>query len=152
MGIQARLAKKIRSDFLLEGGMGISGGSHSSRIFLGGTWEIYPDFMRQPSFSLRGRIINAKEFGIRHNKISIAPSLGKAFSIKGWVFHPYLSVPYSISLAGDRTYETSLNATAGIVGNLPIRRYRHLIGGFEAMAGLNGGFVGFFAGLSWPIE
>ena len=152
MGFQMRFAKKARPNLFLEGGMGMSGGNRSSRVFLGGDWEIYPDFLRQPRIALTGRIINAKEFGVRHNKVSIAPSVGKAFSLKGKVFHPYISVPYSVSLAGDQTYRTSLNANVGIVGNLPFRRYQHLVGGIEATAGLRNGFMGFVAGLSWPIE
>ena len=152
MGIQARFSKKIRSDLSLEGGMGISGGKHSSRIFLGGDWEIYPDFSRQPRVSIQGRLINAKEFGIRHNKISLAPSLGKGFSVRGKVFYPYVSLPYTINLAGNQTYETSLSANMGIVGNLPFRRYKHLVGSVGATTGIGNEFVGFFAGLSWSIE
>ena len=152
MGFQMRFAKKIHPGIFLEGGMGMSGGKRSSRVFLGGDWEIYPDFGRQPRFSLQGRIINAKEFGIRHNKIAIAPSLGKGFALNGRVFYPYLTLPYTINLAGDQTYETSLNANAGIVGNLPLSRYQHLIGSLEFTAGITNGFVGFTVGLSWPIE
>ena len=152
MGLQVRFAKKVRSNLSLEGGMGISGGMHSSRVFLGGDWEIYPDFSRQPRVSIQGRVINAKEFGIRHNKISLAPSLGKGFSVRGKSFYPYVSFPYIINLAGNQTYETSLNANMGIVGNLPFSRYKHLVGSIGVTTGIGNDFVGFFAGLSWSIE
>ena len=152
VGLQMRFAKKVRSSLFLEEGMGISGGHRSSRVFLGGDWEIYPDFGPQPRFSFQGRIINAKEFGVRCNKIVIAPSLGKSFAIGGKVFHPYLTVPYGINLVGNQTYQTTLNANVGIVGNLPFRRYQGLVGNIEANAGIKDGFVGFSAGLSWHIE
>ena len=152
MGLQVRFAKKLRSNFLLEGGMGISGGNRSSRIFLGGDWEIYPDHGYQPRFSLRGRVSNAKEFGVRQNRISIAPSLGKAVVLKGRSFYPYLSFPCSISFAGDKTYNTTLGTNLGLVGNLPFRRYEHIVANIEASVGIRNSFAGFVAGLSWPME
>ena len=152
VGFQMRFAKKVNPGFFLEGGMGMSGGAHSSRLFVGADWEIFPDYGNQPRFSLQGRIINAKEFGLRRNKISIAPSLGKGFSLKSWVFYPYLAFPYSISLAGDKTYETFLDASLGLTCNLPFRGYEHIVGSLGTSVGVRNSFVGFVAGLSWPIE
>ena len=153
VGFQARYSAKVSSSFLFEGGMGISGGNRSSRIFLGGDWEIYPDYGRQPRFALQGRLINAKEFGVRRNKVSISPSLGKGMSLGRQIFYPYVALPFSLDLVGNNsTYETSLNANLGVVGNLPFRRYQNWIGSIEATVGVKDSFVGFVAGLSWPID
>ena len=153
IGLQGRFSRKINEYTVLDAGFGISGGERNSRFFVAADYEIFPDHLKQPKFSLRTSLENAKEFGTRRNIIGIAPKLSKGFSFWGHEAFPYLAMPMSINLDGDnKQYESQLGMNVGITGNLPFEGYRKILGVLETTVGVKDSYTAFFAGVSFPLN
>jgi hypothetical protein len=153
VGLQGRYSRKINEKMVFDAGFGISGGERNSRFFVATDYEIFPDYMEQPKFSIRTSIENAKEFGIRKNIISIAPKISKGFSFWGAEAFPYFAIPLGINLDSDnKQYESQLAMNLGITGNLPIEGYRNILGILETTIGVKDSYTALFAGFSFPIN
>ncbi len=72
-GIQGRYTQKLHSKMALDAGIGISGGRRSGRIFAGLDYEFFPDYMKQPRFSVKAMLQNVKEGINRKNVFGITP-------------------------------------------------------------------------------
>ena len=153
IGLQGRFTQKINEKMIVDGGIGISGGERDSRFFVGADYEIFPDYMKQPRFSVKTTYTNAKEFDVRRSIIQIAPTISKGFSFWGKEAFPYFSLPMGVNLNGDdKTYETQINASAGISGNLPFDGYTDLLGNVEATVGVKDSYTALFVGVSYPLN
>lgn len=153
VGLQGRFTQKINEKLIVDAGMGIAGGERDSRFFLGADYELFPDYMEQPRISTKVTYTNAKEFDVRRNIFTVAPTISKGFSFWGHEAYPFLSLPVGINLNGDnKTYESQINTNLGITGNLPIEGYRNLMGTVEATIDVKDSFSGFFVGLSYPLN
>lgn len=153
VGLQGRFTQKINEKLIVDAGMGIAGGERDSRFFLGADYELFPDYMEQPRISTKVTYTNAKEFDVRRNIFTVAPTISKGFSFWGHEAYPFLSLPVGVNLNGDnKTYESQINTNLGITGNLPIEGYRNLMGTVEATIDVKDSFSGFFVGLSYPLN
>ncbi len=152
IGLQGRFTQKLNEKMILDAGMGIAGGERDSRFFVGADYELFPDYMEQPRFSTKVTFTNAKEFDVRRNIFTIAPTVSKGFSFWGNEAYPFFSLPFGVNLNGDnKTYETQMNANLGITGNLPFEGYRNLMGTVETTIDIKDSFTAFFVGISYPL-
>lgn len=153
VGIQARYTHKLTSGIVLDAGAGFSGGERENRVFAGADFEIFPDYMTQPRFSVKTTFSNAKEFGTRRNNVSVAPTLSKGFSFWGEEAYPFIAIPYGVSLDSDtNTYQTVANLNVGVAGMIPVDGYRHLTGTVEMNVSLKDSYSGIFFGVSYPLN
>lgn len=153
VGMQARYTHKLTPSIVLDGGVGVSGGERSNRLFAGADFEIFPDYMTQPRVSVKTIYSNAKEFDTRRNNVSVAPTVSKGFSFWGEEAYPFLAIPYGVSLDSDSgTYQTVANLNLGISGPIPAEGYRHLTGTVEMNVNLKNSYSGIFFGVSFPIN
>lgn len=152
MGMQVRYTQKLDEKLIVDGGIGISGGDRSQRLFVGADYELYPDYMQQPRVSVKGMIEHSQEFEEGITKLSLAPTITKGFSFWGKEAYPFASLPVGLSLNGDKqTYETTMSLNTGINGQLPIDGYKHLNGTVEVQIGLKDSFTALLAGISFPL-
>ncbi len=153
VGIQGRFTQKVNQKVLVDAGIGVAGGERDSRFFVGGDFELIPDYMKQPRVSIKANWTNAKEFDVRRNILSIAPTVSKGFSFWGHEAFPFFSLPMGVNLQGsNETYETQINANLGITGNLPIRHITNILGVAEATVGIKDSYTAFFVGLSYQLN
>ncbi len=153
MGMQVRYTQKLNRILSLDGGLGISGGDRAQRFFIGADYEIYPDYLRQPRFSMKANIERAEEFEETKTIVSIAPTVSKGFNFWGKEAFPYVSIPVGLNLNGDnKSYESTISLNTGINGNIPLKGYRHLKGNFEVQVGVQNSFTAFLAGVSFPMN
>ncbi len=153
VGLQGRFTQKLNEKMIVDAGIGISGGERDSRFFVGADYELFPDYMRQPRVSVKTTYTNAKEFDVRRSIFSIAPTVSKGFSFWGHEAFPYFSLPIGINLNGDsKTYESQVNASLGISGNLPFDGYKNLLGNVEATVGVKDSYTALFMGVSYPLN
>ena len=152
-GLQARYTQKTARRVVIDTGIGTSGGERSSRVFVNAEYEIYPDYLRQPRFTLRTGFEHSDEYERRRNKIHLAPLLSKGFNVWGKEMFPFLSLPTGISLEkSSRSYESFTNLNAGLTGKLPFGGYEHLLGTIEGTMNIRNSYSGMFVGLSYPIQ
>lgn len=152
IGFQARYTRKLSKDMTFDGGLGMAGGERSGRLFLGMDYELFPDYRKQPRSSLKLSYENSKEFEVRRNLVTIAPTFSKGFSFWGKEAYPFISFPVGLNLNTDtQTYDNVFSMNVGINGKLPFEGYRHITGGLEGIVGLKNNFSGIFASLTWPI-
>jgi hypothetical protein len=153
MGMQVRYTQKLNRIFTYDVGLGISGGDRAQRLFVGADYEIYPDYLRQPRFSIKANLERAEEFEETNTIVSVAPTISKGFNFWGKEAFPYVSLPVGLSLNGDdKSYENTVSLNTGINGQLPIKGYRHLNGNLEVQVGLKDSFTAFLAGVSFPMN
>ncbi len=153
IGLQGRFTQKINEKITLDAGLGIGSGERDSRFFAGADFELFPDYMKQPRVSLKTTFSNSEEFEVRRNIFTFAPTVSKGFSFWGNEAFPFFSLPLGVSLNGENsTYETIVNANAGITGNLPIEGYEKLMGTVEATVGVKDSFTALFFGVSYPLN
>jgi hypothetical protein len=152
VGMQARYTQRVNEKIILDGGAGLAFGQRTNRIFVSSDYEIFPDYMNQPKFSLKGTLENAKEFKYRSNRLLVAPTVSKGFNVSGSEIFPYLSVPVGLSLMDvTRKYETVASAAIGASGKLPLENYDNLYGNTEVSVGLKDTFTAVFLGLSYQL-
>jgi hypothetical protein len=152
-GIQGRYTQKLFSKMALDAGIGISGGKRSGRIFAGLDYEFFPDYMKQPRFSVKAMLQNVKEGINRKNVFGITPIFSKGFSFWGYEGFPYGSIPLAISLdSAEKSYETVANISLGIAGKIPFSGYNHLTANLEGMLNLKDSYSGLFFGLAFPMN
>ncbi|MCP4912531.1 MAG: hypothetical protein GY909_05385 [Oligoflexia bacterium] len=153
VGLQGRYTHKINEKTIVDGGLGIGAGERDSRFFLGADYELIPDYMKQPKVSLKLNFENAKEFDVRRNVLTLAPVVSKGFSFWGTEAYPFVSLPIGLSLNGEsKTYESLVNLSTGIAGNIPVEGYRHLVATAEATIGVKDSYTGVFFGVSYPLN
>lgn len=153
VGMQARYTRKMNNKLVLDGGIGLSGGERSNRIFAGADWEIFPDYMNQPRISVKTSLENAKEFKLRRNILTVAPTVSKGFSFWGKEAFPFVALPLGVQLINEtKSYETIANLNLGVTGNLPIAGYEKFTASAEATVGIKDSYTGVFLGLSYPLN
>ncbi len=153
LGVQGRYTQKASDLVVFDAGFGTSGGERSGRLFGGLEYEFFPDYGRQPRFSLRGSFETAREFGVRKNILTMTPKFSKGFSFWGTEGFPFLSLPVGVGLNSQtKTYETMIGVSAGINGNLPWKEYKRLVASAEVLLNLQNSFTGVFVGISYPLD
>ena len=153
VGVQGRFTQKLNSKAVVDAGLGMSGGERDSRFFVGADYELFPDYGNQPRVSTRISFENAKEFDVRRNILSVAPTVSKGFSFWGEEAYPFISLPVAVNLDSDsKTYQSQMNLNLGVTGNLPISGYKHLIGSLEGTIDLKDSYTGVFLGVSYPLN
>ena len=153
VGLQARFTNKISEKITFDAGGGIQSGGHSGALFAGMDYELFPDYMKQPRFSVRSALETMKEKDQRVNVISVAPMLSKGFSMWNKEAYPYIAIPLGLALnAESNTYRTTMNLAAGLVGNLPFEGYEKLTAKLEATLSVKDSYSGVLFGVSYPIN
>ena len=153
IGLQARYSHKINKTFLVDAGFGLSGGDRPGRLFAGIDYEIFPDYKKQPRFSIKTTLEHAKEFKYSRNIVQFTPTVSKGFSFWGYEGFPYVGMPVALSLQGEhKTYETTMNLNLGITGKLPIRGYNHLTANVETIFNIKDSYSALFMGVSYPLN
>lgn len=153
VGMQARYTRKMAKQLVLDGGVGIGSGDRSNRVFVGADWEIFPDYMNQPRFSVKTTLENAKEFKNRRNILTVAPTISKGFSFWGREAFPFVAIPFGVQLINEtKQYETIANLNLGILGKLPIEAMKKFTASAEATVGIKDSYTGVFLGLSYPLN
>ena len=152
-GVQARYVQKINPVMVIDGGIGASGGDRSSRFFLGSDFLILPDYGYQPRFSLKTTLENAKEFGGRHNILSVSPTVSKGFSFWGYEAYPFVGLPVGLNLDNDsKTYNSQIMAALGATGRIPIKGYERFMANLEGNINIKDGYSSVFVGISYPLN
>lgn len=152
-GIQGRFTHKYSRNLMYDAGIGISGGERNARVFAGVDYMIYPDYKRQPRVSVRTSFENAKEFELRRNIVSVAPTFSKGISFWGTPAYPFLAVPLSMGFNSDtKTYQTMANVSFGLTGKLPFKNYKHLTANLEGTVNLKDSFSAVFLGISYTLN
>jgi len=152
VGMQGRYTQRVSDKIVLDGGAGLGFGERANRIFASSDYEIFPDYMNQPRFSIKSTLENAKEFKYRSNRLLVAPTVSKGFNISGSEIFPYLSLPVGLSLTDvTKKYETVVSAAIGASGKLPIENYENLYGNTELSVGLKDSFTAIFLGVSYQL-
>ena len=153
MGINASYTQKINSRLIVDGGLGVSGADQTgSKIFLGADYEIMPDYLEQPRVSMKFRWLNEDQFSYRINRLSAAPTVTKGFSFWGKEAYPYVALPMGVDFNGDtKTYETFMNITTGINGQLPFKGYEKITGNVEMSLNLKDSYSTISVGMSIPV-
>ena len=153
LGVQGRFTQKLHSRMTIDGGIGISGGRLSGRVFAGLDYEFFPDYMKQPRFSVKGMLQNVKDGDTRKNIFGVSPVFSKGFSFWGYEGFPYASIPLAISLNGSqKSYETIANLSMGITGKVPVSGYGHLTANLEGMLNIKDSYSGLYMGLAFPMN
>jgi hypothetical protein len=153
IGMQARYTQNLTKEMTVDAGLGISGGERSSRFFAGMDYELFPDYENQPRISLKTTLVNAKEFENRFNIISVAPTVSKGFSFWGQEAYPYFSLPFGVRLNDTaKSYETTVNASAGASTQMPFDGYEKLTANAEVTVSLKDSWTGVFLGVSYPLN
>lgn len=153
IGLQARYTQKLSKKVIIDGGIGISGGEHANRFFVGTDLEIFPDYSKQPKVSIRTDLELANEFDVSRTKLGLAPTVSKGFSFWGREAFPYLSLPVGISLDGDtQTYQSTVTANLGINGNLPFESFKHLQSNAELQLNIKDSYTSIIIGLSYALQ
>ncbi len=153
IGIQGRYTRKLDEIIRVEGGAGIGSGDRSSRFFVGGDFEIFPDFERQPKFALKTFLERATEFKDTVVILGVTPVVSKGLLFWGNQGHPYLALPVGIGLNNDtKKYQTRISGALGVSGNIPIEDFKKWIGQFELQIDLKNTYSGIFLSMSYPLD
>ena len=153
VGIQGRYTRKINKKLVMDAGFGLSGGEMTNRFFAGADWEIFPDYINQPRVSVKTSLENAKEFKVRKNILTVAPTLSKGFSFWGEEAYPFVSLPFGVQLISDtKQYETVANINLGVAGKLPLEGYKKFTASAEVTVDIKDSYTGVFLGLSYPLN
>lgn len=151
-GIQGRVTFKPNQPFVVEGGFGVGTGDRPVRIFTGVDYEIFPDYDNQPRVSVKGSYEYAREFKQGINILGVAPTISKGFLFWGHKAYPYFAIPFALGLHdATKTYQSRLNMTVGIAGNIPMQSQGHLIGNAEMTVSLKDGYGGFLLSVAYPL-
>lgn len=152
VGLQGRYTAKVNKHIILDAGAGISSGPRTNRFFAGADYEIFPDYMNQPKLSTKVTIENANEYKERRNILGITPIVSKGFNFWGHEGFPFVSLPVTLNLLEKyKTYESTVNITAGMIGRIPFREYKQLTGSLEVTASLKDSYSGFTLGISYAL-
>ena len=154
MGLEARYTQKLNSRMIIDGGLGISGADQSgSKLFFGADYEIMPDYMEQPRVSAKFNWTNENQFGFRINRIGVAPTITKGFNFWGKEAYPFVALPIAIDFNGElKTYETVMNLTAGITGQIPLKGYEKFTGNIEMSLNLKDSYSTLSFGVTLPAS
>jgi hypothetical protein len=153
VGLQLRFTQKFFPKFIAEVGAGLSGADNSeTRAFVATDYEIFPDYMNQPRFSVKTTFGTGKEQGLSRTRLLAAPNVSKGFNFWGYEAYPFVSLPVGLNLHGDtNTFKTEVSTNLGITGNLPFEGFDHLASNIELQVGLKNSFTGLLVGLSYPF-
>lgn len=153
-GVQGRFTQRVSESISIDAGIGVNGGIRATgRAFVGADFEVYPDYVNQPRFSVKAALENAKEIIGRVNKVTFAPTISKGFSFWGKEAYPFVSFPLGLGLMNSSSrYETIANLNFGINGKIPLSGMAHLIGVIEASVSLKDSYSSINAGVSFPMN
>lgn len=153
MGMNIRYLNNINDKMKVDGGFGFTNGKRASRFFAGIDAEIFPDYGRQPRFSVKGTAQTANTDGDRINTFGVSPTISKGFAFWGKEAFPFIALPMKVSLNTDqKVYETSTSVAMGITGRIPVDGIKNLVGNIEANMSLRNSYSSLVMGVSLPIE
>ncbi|MGB0453783.1 MAG: hypothetical protein ACPGJV_08705 [Bacteriovoracaceae bacterium] len=153
VGLQARFTQQATRNVVFDAGIGMSGGDYDNRLFVGADYLIFPDYQKQPRFSVKATLENAEELDSRRNIVGLAPTVSKGFNFWGTEAYPFLALPINLNLNTDsKNYETTIAANLGILGQLPIQGYEHLTYSVEGTIKLKDSLSGIFLSIGYPID
>ena len=153
MGIQGRYTHKLNQGLGVDGGIGLASGSRSARLFAGIDYEIFPDYAKQPRFSMKGTFEYASEFSNGREVFTVAPTISKGFNFWGQEAFPFIALPVGLSLNADtRTYLPTMAVALGATTKLPVETFKDMSANMELDLGLRNSFTAVFVGLSYPIN
>jgi len=152
-GFQMRYTYRVYPELTFDGGLGVSGGDRSSRMFVSADYQVLADTINQPRFSLKTQLTNSKDFQVRNNTLSVAPTLSKGFYFWGQEGHPYVSLPIGVQLNEQtKNYEGIMNLNIGIMGNIPLREMSKMTVALEVFLDLNDSYSGALVSLGVPLN
>ncbi len=152
VGLQGRYTHKFNKGVIVDAGAGLSGGDRTGHLFVGADYEIYPDYMKQPRFSIKGSLTHANE-GVTVNHLSLSPTVSKGFSFWGYEAFPFVAIPVALALVDDnKTYQSRVNLSMGLVGKMPVKGYTHLLVNVEGTISFKDSYSGLFCGVTYPLQ
>ena len=152
-GLQLNYLRKINEDLNVNAGFGSTNGDRGTRVFLGADMQVFPDYGRQPRFSMKGLLESETIDGDRINSYGIAPTLSKGLAFWGKEAFPFIALPIKLNLnENEREYNTSTALAMGITGRLPIDGFKNVVGNIETNISLENSYSAFVMGISLPIE
>ncbi len=152
-GLTLNYLRKVNEDLNLNAGFGSTNGDRGSKFFLGADMQVFPDYGRQPRFSVKGLLESETIDGDRINSYGIAPTLSKGLAFWGKEAFPFVALPVKLNLnENEREYNTSTALAMGITGRLPIDGFKNVVGNIETNISLENSYSAFVMGISLPIE
>ncbi|MCT4642148.1 MAG: hypothetical protein N4A33_07580 [Bacteriovoracaceae bacterium] len=152
MGITAKYYQRLNRRLNFDAGIGITDGDRSNRLFVGADYEIFPDYGRQPRFSVKGLAETLTFDGDRINTFGVAPTISKGFLFWNKEAFPFVSLPVKVGLNSDEgTYETSTSLATGFTTQLGSGSLRDMIGSVEANFDLKDSYTALVLGVSLPL-
>ncbi len=153
VGIQGRYTRRIKDKLRVDGGVGLGAGDRSFRLFTGASYELYPDYAKQPKVDIKAGFEIGSEFGNTVTTLSITPIASKGLNLWGLEGYPFVALPVGVGLNGDnKTYETVYSLAAGWTGKLPIKQLDKFTASVEMNLGLKDSYTGMFLGLAYPLK
>jgi hypothetical protein len=152
MGFQGRYTHKLNQALAVDGGIGLASGSRSARLFAGVDYEIFPDYAKQPRFSMKGAFEYASEFSNGREVFTVAPTVSKGFNFWGQEAFPFVAMPIGLSLNSEnQTYLPTMALALGATTKLPVETFKDMSANIEFDIGIRNSFTAIFLGLSYPI-
>jgi hypothetical protein len=153
LGMQARFTQKIDPKLVLEAGAGVQDGERNNTLFISADYTFLPDYGRQPRFSLKSTLETAHEFNSRMTNLSLTPIFSKGFNFWGKEAHPYISMPFGISLdSAANKYSITTALSLGMTGRLPFDGFKKLVANLETKYNIKNAYSAVFMGFSYLID
>lgn len=153
LGAQVRYSNILNSTWNFDGGLGVSSSDNRRyRLFAGADYMIFPDYHKQPRFSLKGSAEFSDYEDTNLFVLGVTPTLSKAFSFWGKVAYPYIALPTRLGFeTSDNRYKFLLSAAVGITSDIPLKGFEKLSANLEASVGLSNTPTSLLLGLSMPL-
>ncbi len=99
----------------------------------GATYEVLPDYNKQPRFSLRAFYERENWDGADFNNFGISPTTSKGFNFNSIHLYPFAAAPTKISIYEDSDDVRLASSLAfGVNGKIPNSRYQNIQAHIEA--------------------
>jgi len=152
-GVVARYVYRFHEKMIVDAGIGVAGGAHKDRFFVGLDYLIFPDYAKQPRVSTKVSLASSNEFKSRRTILGLAPTVSKGFTFWKKEAYPFISLPLELSLnSKTEKYKTVARVHFGATANVPIEGYEKWVATLEGNIGLKDSYSGFLVGLAYPFK
>lgn len=119
-GLTLRGQKEVDPQAKIDGGLTISGGQREQNLFLGMTYQFFPDYGPQPQFNVRGAFEFVQIDDEHYNNILLAPIFSKGVRIVGQDYYLFAGLPARILVGDKKTQEKRFSLGVNAGGNVPM--------------------------------
>jgi hypothetical protein len=152
-GLQTRYTHKLNESVAMDGGFGFSDSTRDKRLFIGTDVEVFPDYAKQPRFSVKGFFEHAVEFDNKLYLIGAVPTVSKAVSLGGQICYPFFALPVSLQLNNEtKKYGVRTWLAFGGTSAFKFRGTKDVILGVEGNINVNDAFTALYAHVTLPFE